>query len=207
MHGIFFDVVNEAIGARLGIPLVHQGYPWMRAQKMVRDGKADAFITVSTPERQTYTNTSIEPVIIMTSILFVKVGNPKIEQIRNSIKTLEDLTKERQVNEKITIGTYLGNGWAKRNFSCIHVDWSPSMELTLKKLVRGRFDIYIGEAETTWRTIEQLGLQNQILEIDNVIDQGFFLLHIGKQSPYAHILPKFDKIIRAMRKDGSLKAI
>ncbi len=197
--GIFVDVLTEALNVRMGIPLVYEGYPWARAQKMVEDGEADAFVTVSTPERQTYADASTEPVIVMTATIFVKAGNPKIDEFRTSIKTLADL-------EGVTVGSYLGNGWAKKNLSHITVDWAPSLEMTLKKLAGGRFDIYIGGPETLWY-LKQLGLQDQVLEIKNALDQGIFLLHIGKQSPYVHILPKFDETIRAMQKDGTLETI
>ncbi|MCP4023872.1 MAG: transporter substrate-binding domain-containing protein, partial [Desulfobacteraceae bacterium] len=62
MHGILIDVLTEAIQERIKIGLLHEGYPWARAQSMVRTGKADAFVTVPTPERRAYTEISSEPV-------------------------------------------------------------------------------------------------------------------------------------------------
>ena len=87
MHGILTDVLTESIQTRMGIPVTHRGYPWARAQKMVKDGDADAFATVPTPERRTYAEVSGEPVVVATFTLFVKAGSPKTEDLKNVRKT------------------------------------------------------------------------------------------------------------------------
>ena len=43
MQGIYIDIVNEVFKKRLGIPVEHRGYPWKRAQMMVKNGDADGY--------------------------------------------------------------------------------------------------------------------------------------------------------------------
>lgn len=63
MRGILIDIINEAAHKRSGIDIIQEGFPWKRAQLMVQNGMADAFITLPTPERSAYTLVSRESVI------------------------------------------------------------------------------------------------------------------------------------------------
>jgi len=199
MQGILIDVLTEAIQTRMGISVSHEGYPWKRAQMMVREGNADAFATVSTPERRTYTEVSKEPVVVATFTLFVKADNPKIGELKN-IRKLSNLKGYK-------IGHYRGSGWAKKNLAGMNVDIANTLDLTLKKLVSGRFDVFIDVSQVIRYRIRELGWQNQITELPNIIDSSTFNLCIGKKSSYANILQKFDETISRMREDGKLQEI
>src|SRR4051812_13057315 len=48
MQGLLVDTLNEALGQRLNLSLQHNGFPWIRAQQMVKASVADAFCTVPT---------------------------------------------------------------------------------------------------------------------------------------------------------------
>jgi len=199
MHGILIDVLNEAIQTRMGIPVSHSGYPWARAQNRVKKNESDAFATVPTPERKTYTEISTEPVVLATFTLFVKKGNPKIENIR-TVKTISDL-------QKFTLGHYIGSGWAKKNLDNMNVSWSPKLDYVLAMLINGRFDIFVDTSQVVRFNIKKLNYQDQIVELPNIVDSAPFSLCIGKESPYVNILPEFDKTLKDMKKDGILQKI
>ncbi len=63
MKGIYIDLMNEALEKRLKIGISHGGYPWARAQKMLKTGRADGFVTFPSQERKRYTRVSREVVI------------------------------------------------------------------------------------------------------------------------------------------------
>ena len=199
MEGILIDVLNEALRVRMGIPVIHAGYPWKRAQKYVRQGTADAFCTVPTSERRKYTEISTEPVIMPVFTLFAMAKNPRIEEIR-TVRTIKGL-------KNFSLGHFLGAGWAKKNLAGLNVDWGSTLESTLKKLAHGRFDIHPGVSQVVRFEIGRLGLKDDIIEMPNVIDRKSFNLCVGKKSPYANILPRFDEMLRKMRKNGVLKKI
>jgi len=199
MKGILIDVLTESIQTRMGIPVSHSGYPWARAQKMVKDGEADAFVTVPTPERIIYTDVSGEPVVVATFRIFIKTGSPKTRELKNVRKT-SDL-------KDFKIGHYLGSGWAEKNLADMNLDLAPTLDITLKKLAAGRFDAFIDVSQVIRYRIRELGLKKQITELPNVIDSRTFNLCIGKKSPYSGILPKFDETLRNMREDGKLQEI
>ena len=90
MEGILIDVLTEAIQTRMGVPASHKGYPWARAQEMVKEGKSDAFATVPTSERRTYTEVSGESAVVATFTLFVKTDSPKAGELKN-VRKVSDL--------------------------------------------------------------------------------------------------------------------
>lgn len=201
MRGILVDALTEAIQTRMGIPVSHKGYQWARAQKLVRMEKADAFVTLPTPERRSYTEVSNETVLLMTFTLFVKPGNPKIKDLKK-VKTVGDL-------KGFTIGSYMGSGWGKKNLidAGMRVDLASSIDLCLQKLIGGRFDVFTDVSQSVRYRIKELALRDKILELPNIIDSGKFQLCIGKNSSFVKILPKYDEIVREMRKDGTLQKI
>ncbi len=199
MQGILIDVVTQALHSRMGISVTHKGYPWTRAQKMVKVGEADAFVTVPTPKRKAYTEISKEPVVVAMFRLFVKVGNSKIEDLKN-VRKVSDL-------KEFSMGNYMGNGWADKNLAGMDVDLATTLDITLQKLVKGRFDVWPGVSQVARYRIKELGFQDQLTELPNIIDSSTFNLCIGKISPYVNILPKFDETLRKMREDGKLEEI
>lgn len=199
MHGSLIDVMNEAIQKQLGIHISHKGYQWASAQKKVRDGEADAFITVPTPARRKYTKISTEPVIVGEVTIFTSKDNVKMEELKK-IRKLSDL-------KNFKILDYEGNGWAKKNFSDFNVDWYARLDDVLLELVKGQGDVFAHSSQVANYTITKLGLKEQLVEIPVVLESIDFNLCIRNDSPYINILSKVDVIIRKMKNDGKLQEI
>lgn len=199
MRGILIDVFNEALLTRMGIAVRHTGYPWKRAQQMVKDGEADGFATIPTPARRGYTTVSNEHVLTVKVTIFTKKGHPKIEEFKK-IQKLSDLKQFSLLN-------YFGNGWAKKNLAGFNMNMSKNMDSVLKKLAAGRGELAVLNSQVTKFLIKKLGLENEVVEIPVVLDSKTFHLCVGNKSPHVSILKDFDNTIREMRKDGTLQAI
>lgn len=199
MHGIFIDVLNEALGKRMGIRLSHSGYPWKRSQGLVRNDNADAFITVPTPERRSYTKISRQPVVLEIFRMYVKIDHPKLALFKN-INSIDEL-------RQFKLGNYLGNGWAQTNLSGMRVEWAAKLDDTLKMLALGRFDIFVGITTVARFNIKKLDLTNKIKELPNEIDINSLNLCVRKNSPYVYLIEPFDDAMVQMMKDGTLQKI
>jgi len=199
MNGILIDIMNEALIKRMKIDVSHSGYPWARAQKLVKFEKADAFITVPTALRREYTKISSEPVIVSKFSIFTHKDNPRIKSL-NEVKSLKEL-------QKFSLIHYLGSGWAKDNLKGMDVFWESNMKKALRHLSLGRYDVFIDVSQVISYNIKELGYKDTIVEIPNVLDSKPFNLCIGKNSQFVKILPEFEKTIKQMREDGTLKKI
>ena len=200
MRGILIDIADEAVGKRMGIAVSHEGYPWERANHLVKKGSIDALIT-NGPLRKEWAEHGEEVAIMLERPVYVKAGSSKFEQIKKA-KTLEDLRPFRLIGER-------GSGWAKahlvdKNFD-VHL--VAGMDMIYKMLAKGRVDANINVSHIARYHISQLGLKDQIVELPPVSPPLPFHLVVGKKSPFTKIIPRFDETIREMKKDGALERI
>ncbi len=131
--GIFYEIMTEAFH-RLNIPLKVELYPWVRAQKIVAEGKADGMVTVLTKERKRLFLGS-DPILLVCEQIFANKNNPRIEEIM-SIRSLEEIKPFKVVE-------VIGSGWTKENLKGFNVIWVPNMDSAFNMLIKGRADIYI----------------------------------------------------------------
>lgn len=198
MRGILVDVTDEAIGKRLGIPVTHAGYPWKRAQHMVKKGMADAFVTMPTQERRIYTVIGEEPIIEFALRIVTRKNHPKA-------KDMELITSVEQLKD-YTVVDYLGNGWAKRNLKEINVQWLPNSDKIFPFLIDDRADIIVASKRTIYE-MKRLGYDSQLKVLPNKLSAVSFHLCVGKDSSYKDRLKEFDRIVREMHEDGTIDRI
>lgn len=76
MRGLMIDVMDR-VAAQMGLRVHHEGYPWQRAQKLVRMAQADGFVTIATRERRSYTLIVEEPVTTTVLTILPSVPIPE----------------------------------------------------------------------------------------------------------------------------------
>ncbi|HYD78989.1 MAG TPA: transporter substrate-binding domain-containing protein [Paucimonas sp.] len=199
LRGILLDILTEAFEQRLGIPVRHDGFPWLRAQKLVEEGLADALCTVPTPERLAFAEASAEPVATSPFTLFCRRDNPLLDRLRQA-KTLADLRPFHLVH-------YLGSSWAKQNLAAEQMSWGSTQNAALAMVAARRGDAIIDSSIALRWAIRQLGLQDQLIELPQVFTQQSFNLLIRKSSPDVAALRQFDQALRRMRADGAIRRI
>ncbi len=198
MRGILIDIVDEAIVKRLGIPVTHTGYPWKRAQLKVKEGTADAFITMPTEERRAYTVIGDEPFIEFGLRIITRKNHPKAKEME-SISSIEQLKDYK-------IADYLGNAWAERNLKESNVIWLPEIDKIFPFLLANRADIIVASKRTVYEMKRQ-GYNSQFMVLPNKLSTVSFHLCVGKNSPYKGRVNDFDRIIKEMHKDGTIDRI
>lgn len=198
MKGILIDIISEVIQNRLGIPLIHEGYPWARAQAMVESGLADAFITIPTEKRRTYTVVGQQPVIQFNLYIATQKNNPKLQQLRE-ITSIKALKPFRLVD-------YHGNGFAKKELQGFNVEWLPELTAVYPFLAAGKADVMLTSDRSIYDMV-RLGYQEQLVVLPQTLHSLSFHLCIGKKSAYQDILPKVDQTLRQMQAEGLMKTI
>ncbi|GAB3258378.1 substrate-binding periplasmic protein [Chitinimonas naiadis] len=195
MQGILIDLFDEILGKRLGIPLVHSGYPWVRAQSLVQSGEQDGMCTVATPERLDYTIASTEPVLTMPIRLFAAADSPLLPKLQ-AVRSLDEL---RQL--KPTVLSYIGNGWARDKLDGLQVDWGGNFQEAVRKLVLGRGDVIVENAITMQYTLKQQDPQRKIRMLPNTLEESRFSLLISRRATQQSLLPTFDEALRKFKRE------
>ena len=199
MRGILVSIMNELLVKRLGLEIDHEGFPWARAQQRVKEGQADAFVTVATDERRQYIVPTQEWVTQGRLAMFVRADEPERGRL-SKIKEVSELKDYR-------IGTYLGNGWVKSKFAGLEVSYVADRAAALKMLQAGRLQIVVDAANPTLSQVRAMGLENEIVELPPVLDMSEAHLCIGKQSPLLAYAQDIDVALRKMKSDGSLRKL
>lgn len=197
--GVFVDILNSVLRDRLGLQLSHNSYPWERAQQLVKCGKADAFITVETPERLSYTQSSETSLLSVDLTVFVSLKSPHYEFLRN-VKTTEELSS-------FFLCQYIGNGWVRQNLTSHEIHWLPKTKLVLKGLAAGRCDASVGVSDSTRYILNQMNIQNEVGELPIKIESMEVKLFIGKKSSFKNILAEFDAAMSSFKKEGNVARI
>ncbi len=203
MHGFFHAIIQEALERRLGIRTLWAAQPWARCQASVREGVADAILSVPTPERAEYFLASARPFYVKNLSVFTRADHPRLQEIQG-LRSLEGV---RQAG--FAVITYNENGWSKANVEPlgIPVFTANSLQSVWRMLVERRGDLVIEWPPAALPDIQALGLEREIVQTGAVVGSMPFHLLVGKRSPYAGILPAFDQTIQEMRDDGTMDRI
>lgn len=199
MAGIFINILDELLVKRLGLTIEHEGFPWARAQQRVKEGLADAFVTVATDERRAFTVPTQEWITQGRLAMFVRADAPE----RARLAQIRSIAELRGFN----IGTYLGNSWVKSKFADIEVNYVVNRDSALKMLQAGRLQVVVDAANPTHAALRAAGMAGEIVELPPVLDVSETHLCIGKQSPLLVHAGNIDAQLRRMKADGSLQRL
>lgn len=199
MHGVLVDIMDEILHKRMGIKVEHAGYPWARAQRYVKNGVADGFLSIPTPTRATFTVVGKIPIFDSKFTMFTSRKNPSIKALRR-VRFVSELKETSLIH-------YIGSGWANKNLRSMNVTWKPTMTEVLSLLAQRKYDVFIDVATVVQYQINKLGYQDSIIMLPQVFDTASFTIFIGKKSKFANQMPKFEKHIVDMKNDGTLDKI
>jgi polar amino acid transport system substrate-binding protein len=198
MKGIIIDIIDEVLVNKMNLKVQHSGYPWLRAQLMVKNKLADAFVTVPTEERKTYTEISEQPVLKFELFVATQPDNPRLEEIKNksSIQEFKD----------VRIVDYLGNGWAKRALKNMKVYWVPEISKVYPFLYAKKADVLFVSDRGVF-DLEKFGFKDKLMVLKKPIVTLPFHLCIGKHSKLLPYKDTIDKHLKELWDQGFIKSV
>ncbi len=203
-QGIQRDFVQRVLGDRLGYRVVHEMYPWRRAQRMVQDGERDGFFTVPTPERATFTVASALPFYETQFVMHTARDNPKLALLRQvrSLQDLEALPELRHIHMQ-------GSGWHEEALKRMkRVERVTDAAKVPRMLTEGRVDVYIEQAELLLPQARDVGVADRIVSLrDQPLRRMGWHLFIGKQSRHVGKMARIDEELARLKASGELERI
>ena len=206
--GINVDIVNEVL-RRMGHDCVIEFVPWQRAISMVKNGSADGIIDAAfKKERAEYLHYPSEEIYIEEWYCFK----------RKSF----DLTFDEGISNAGEISLGISRGFVyggliqdlivENKFKSIQS--VPGNELNIKKLVRNRFDAFVGVKATILYISKKLGYIDEIevikktgTDTDYLLSSSKTYLGFSKQTIKKEIADKFSKVLTEMKEDGTFAKI
>ena len=201
LRGILTDTIAE-VGSRMGLTVESTGYPWARAQLLVKNGEQDAICTIATPERLEYAVAAQEPVVSAPRRVFARADNPLLPKLKQA-RTLDEL---RALNPVVV--SYAGNGWAKANLEgTFKIEPGINFETALKMLVARRGDVMIDNALTMQYSLQRTEGAGEVVMLPTDLEVSHFQLLVSKKSPHLAVLPAFDAAMRQFKKTSAYQKI
>lgn len=201
--GLEVDFVQAIISDKLSIDVIHEVYPWARAQALVEEGRADIFVTIPNEKRRGYTQVTDTPLFSSNFLMHTGSSNPNKKRL-SDINNLKELVNARGLIH----GHIVGAGWHEvrlKNVELLQI--APSSLQILQLLDKNRIDVYIEQAPLIGYQIKTLGFEGRITEIPQVIEETHWHICIAKKSPYIKIMPKLNRLLKKMKEDGSLSEL
>lgn len=204
--GIEVEIVQECMD-RLGIRVIHEFYPWKRAQMLLRDGSLDGIMTTPTSERFGYAVFGREITYPLYKSLFIRRGNSELETTVRGFTRLENLKPWRLID-------YTGNGWAAeymKKEDGYAIDYVTRFDQIPKLLAAGRYPLCICNASFMrwWGT--KLGVMSEMqeIEVDWPNTRAYYVFMVSRKSPWMNkgLVRALDDEIRKMKASGKWAAI
>jgi polar amino acid transport system substrate-binding protein len=191
------DII-KAVCAKTGtIKPVFRLYPWIRAQKEVKDGSAHALFLIGKNKEREETLYFSHPLITTEYAFFVLSDNKK------TIRKIEDL-------KGLSAGVYGPSNTATtleeiRAGSGLIIDVTPDDESAFKKLSNGRVDVVFSNADVGYALIKKLNLKNVVYgfsykQLKYYI--GFSKVYVDKKT-----VDSFNAAYAALYKDMTIQKI
>jgi len=202
-QGTDIEMIREA-SERAGFDVKFEFVPWKRVLLLVKLGKVNGgFPSFQRPDREEYAHYTSVP---------LHVSRQNVFTVKDSAFTYENITSLFGRNVTIMRGYSIGNKFdhASQNGK-ITVRQLDSLDIALKHLVGGRYDIFINNDLPTLYRATQIGLRNQISLKSPPINPGEGAFLIFSKASLGHrgktLTQKFDDALKSMRADGTIQSI
>ncbi len=176
------------------------GFPWARAQSMVKNDELDAFCTVPTHERKEYAKFGKQIVWSPTQVAFYEKNNPNALNVER-IKQKSDLST-------VSIVDYIGNGWGEANLSSYVSYKVNNLESAFKMVKYQQVDMHISPYALGKYQLNKLGFD--LAHIELPFFDGGFIFQIGIRKNFKNVeelQKKLDQAIAQLHSEGRFKEI
>lgn len=197
MRGLLVESM-DLVGTMASLTLEHYGYPWARAQLMVRQGELDGFCTVQTTERNAYADFCPTPVLRVALGVYHRRGDTRVAQL-NSVADMRELRQ----------GGYIGSGYVKEHLEADRISLEPDQDAVLRRLLNGSLDVFPQAEIVTWLRIKSLGYADRLqftpLPFLPAATYNFGLRRNYPEAPA--VLARMETAIQAAIKKNALQAL
>lgn len=200
-HGIAVDIIRELF-RRLNVEVELKLYPWKRCLYMVKKGQNDGhMLLIKTPEREKYMVFS-DPFIPDRYLFWYRADRTQPVEWQN----FADLKK---YNIGLSDAYSYGDEFAKAVTEYdLEVEYAKSDEMNFQKLLKGRFDTFIG-MENVARSIfkENPELKDKFKTAKKPLMTFTMYMSLSKDSPAVKLLPEINKRVKEMKNDGTMEKL
>lgn len=199
IKGFNKEILDE-IFKRMNVEIEYKFYPWARAVKMIKAGKADAiFPFFKNPQREVYTDYSNSFTSEPTSMYILKDSNISYSG------DLKELSSYRFGRVRGFSSGVAFDAAVKEKI--INVEDSRKGDLNLKKLLNKRFDILVDNRYFILHELKKSDALHRVKELKPVLTNNKAYLGFSKKRDHKAIIKQFNIILEEIKEDGTYDEI
>ncbi len=196
-YGIATHIVTEAF-ALVGVEVEYGFFPWKRSMKLAREGKWDGSTTWWDQEERRQYFFYTDPVAPTTTVFF------HLKSTKFDWNTYEDL---RELKIGGTLEYAYGKDFeAAEAAGIIQTERAPNDETSLKKLLKGRIDVFPGGLMTTYLQIRDTFSKEDVALFTHhfkpIAQRPVYLLLNKKVPGNEQMLDRFNEGLRMLKESG-----
>ncbi len=154
--GIARSVIDEVLTRRCGPQVTYKALPWLRAQREVEAGTADALFTIPSDDRTRYMIFTERPTAAFVAGIVYRRDHPARQQL--------DAANEVAELRHLVYSYYYADAAEQRRAKDFkRSEDAPSMEAAVRKLAVGRGDFCVSQLVRLHRLVDRNNLADRLL--------------------------------------------
>ncbi len=201
-HGFASHIVTEAF-AQVGVEVEYGFFPWKRSMKLAKLGQWDGTV-IWGESKERLQNFHFSELVVLTTFVFFHLGSTQFDW-----NTYEDLS---DINVGGTAEYYYGDAFEGAEAAGIfRTNRASNDETGLKKLLKGRIDVFPGEIMVTNAQIRDTFPEEQVALFTHhpksITERRQFLL-LSKNVPgNEEMLDRFNEGLKLLKESGKYDQI
>lgn len=199
-EGLSYDLMKE-IFSKLDIDFEIELFPQKRMLELIKNGDKDGATVISK-------NAKRQKFLDFTDSIFQKKGLLYFRSENEVLANWESYEDLKGLKIGVVAGHNYGDKFTKaisqyglEIYSVTHI------EQNFEKLLHGRIDLLLCIEATANHYLNNPKYKDKIVAANKSYYEKGYYIGFSKESNARHLIPKVNKVIRAMKKDGSLKKI
>lgn len=199
-EGLSYDLMTE-IFSRLDIEVEIELFPQKRMLELIKKGEKDGATVISKNAQRLKYLVYTEPIFQKKGLLYFRKGNDKLL----NWQSYEEL-------KGFKIGIVAGHNYGDAFNKAVekyNLEVYPVTHIgqNFEKLIHGRIDLFLCIEATANHYLNDSKYKDLIVPASKSYYEKGYYIAFSKLSNARHIISKVNKVIREMKKDGSLKSI
>lgn len=193
--GMAVEIVREAFKL-MNHEVSIEVLPWARCQVLFERGEVDGIFTFfQNAERQPFTLYSKEVVVTQTISLWVPLSS--------TIEFNGDLTRLQGYRFGVTPKTSYGERFDTAvKYELVRTDPALTIESNIRKLLKGRVDIWISNRDGAQHELKRLGMSGLVRELKHPIQVVPAYVGFSKLRNHSALRDAFDQALAALKQNG-----
>jgi len=197
VKGVLPDLMEALFVDHLGLKVEHGGFPWVRAQEVIKAGRYDVMVTYPSDTRLTYAHRSENVVYNLRQRPVVAKGS-KAESALTQNPNVAEFAKHR-------ICAMIGDGWSqnfyKKNNNSFHT--AKDTQACLRLVASGRMDIFLHMDAATTHNMRLSNTTEKLSHLNTVLGDLPFTLLLSKKSAFGpSLITRFDAMLTGLQDEG-----